>query len=251
MKRLLFIFGLLLTPAAHAGEIVPEPMPEPLSADMPAVAPDSATAAPAVDSVPPPESLGSPGSPGSPEPSAAAPAGLAVLPGREGYAFKQPEILVRQRLFGLAHGVSLLAAACLDLPEQSVAIQNAYAAWHERHVQAIATVVHDLADYYFGPQTAAAQWLDLVRALKLKESIDETLGQFSLSVACASLPQAMTGPRYDLTALLQADPAAAMATIAGEPAAAGEAAMPPVPPAPPAPLAPAGEGRSYESFPRR
>lgn len=247
MKRLLFVFSLLLTPAVHAGEAVPDPLSDPLSA----AAPDSAAGlnppsdAPAADSVPPPESSV------SPEPPVAAPDKLVALPGREGYAFKQPGILVRQRLFGLAHGVSLLAAACLDLPEHSVPIQNAYAAWHARHVQAIATVVHDLADYYFGPQATAAQWPDLVRALKLSSNIDAALGEFSLSVACASLPQVIEGPRYDLTALLQADPAAAMATIAGEPAAAGEAATLPVSPVPSAPPASEEKSRSYEPFPRR
>jgi hypothetical protein len=42
---------------------------------------------------------------------------LEVLPKRQGYAFEEPGILIRQRLFGLAHGLSMLAAACLDLPE--------------------------------------------------------------------------------------------------------------------------------------
>lgn len=130
---------------------------------------------------------------------------LGVLPGRQGYAFDKPGILARQRIFGLAHGVSLLAAACLDLPEQTEAIESAYAAWHKKQAVAIETVVHDLAQYYFGSRAADAQWLDLVRALGLKEDISTALGEFTLEVACATLPHVLDKPRYDLAALL-ADP---------------------------------------------
>ena len=156
-----------------------------------------------------------PAEPSSPS-SVLAPESLKVLPGRTGYAFDQPEILLRQRLFGLAHGVSLLAAACVALPEQSVTTQASFLAWHDQQAGAIEQVVRDLAAYYFGPQAGVAQWQDLTRALKLKERIDQSLGQFELSVACASLNQAISGPRYDLAALLQMDPLIAMKIIAGE-----------------------------------
>jgi hypothetical protein len=48
-------------------------------------------------------------------PPGVAPA-AGLTPERTGYAVDQPEMLLRQRLFGRAHGLSLLAAACLDLP---------------------------------------------------------------------------------------------------------------------------------------
>ena len=165
-------------------------------------------------------------------PSTLISAELKVLPGRTGYAFDQPEILVRQRLFGLAHGVSLLAAACVELPEQSAATQESFMAWHAQQAAAIEQVVQDLAQYYFGPQAALAQWQDLTRALKLKNHIKQTLGQFEFSVACASLTQAITGPRYDLAALLQMEPLIAMRTVAGEviPASAAESATVAQPP---------------------
>ena len=152
------------------------------------------------------------------------PVPLKPLPGRLGYAFNKPDILLRQRLFGLAHGVSLLAAGCLDLPEHSVAIQNAYADWHARHTQALDTIVGDLAGYYFGAQAGAAQWSDLVHALGLKQDIRLALGGFTLSVACATLVEALAKPRYDLTSLLQEEPATALAIIDGlpPPAAATE-----------------------------
>lgn len=164
--------------------------------------------------------------------SAVAPEPLKALPGRTGYAFDQPEILLRQRLFGLAHGVSLLAAACVNLPEQSVATQASFIAWHDQQAEAIKQVVHDLAAYYFGPQGVVAQWQDLTRVLKLKDRIDQSLGQFELSVACASLTQVITGSRYDLAALLKLEPLIAMKVIAGEfvPANAVDSSMPAQPP---------------------
>jgi hypothetical protein len=152
------------------------------------------------------------------------PVPLKPLPGRLGYAFNKPDILLRQRLFGLAHGVSLLAAGCLDLPDYTVAVQNAYADWHARHAQALDTIVVDLSAHYFGAQAGAAQWPDLVQALGLKQDIRLALGGFELSVACATLVEAITKPRYDLTILLREEPATALATIDGlpPPAAASE-----------------------------
>ncbi|MCF8197972.1 MAG: hypothetical protein K9J42_04350 [Sulfuritalea sp.] len=129
-------------------------------------------------------------------------AALKILPGRQGYAFEQPEIMIRQRLFGLAHGVSLLAAACLDLPEHSGSAQDAYASWHAKQAQAIKTLVTDLARYYFGSRADESRWQDLVRALNLKDSIQASLGQVSLQEACASLPAAIVRPRYQLDKLL-------------------------------------------------
>jgi hypothetical protein len=248
---LLFACNLLLIPAQAgeemaasvpiaAPEVIPEVAPEVTPAAIPEATPAIAPETSMADSVPPPKPP-------------------AILPGREGYAFGKPEILVRQRLFGLAHGVSLLAATCLDLPEHSVPIQHAYAAWHALHAQAIATIVQDLAGYYFGEQAAAAQWPDLVRALKLKENINAALGDFELSAACATLPQAMEGPRYDLTALLQDDPVTAIAVLSGIPAANAANATPAAPAAPavpaPAPLTPAPVTQEspapYAPFPHR
>jgi len=119
-----------------------------------------------------------------------------------GYAFGQPELLIRQRLFGLAHGLSLLAAACLDLPEHSGPIENAYAAWHARQGKTIETVAHDLSIHYFGPRAGEANWQDLARALNLNESIQPALREVSLEDACATLPAAIVRPRYEFDKLL-------------------------------------------------
>jgi hypothetical protein len=134
-------------------------------------------------------------------PAATSPA-LEVLPNRSGYAFDQPEILIRQRLFGLAHGLSLLAAACLDLPSHSQPIQDAYAVWHAKQGKTIEIIVHDLAQYYFGPRGAEARWPDLSRALNLGNSIEPALGEITLHAACASLPEAIVRPRYELDRML-------------------------------------------------
>ncbi len=140
----------------------------------------------------------------APQAESAAPAGpaLDVPPQRMGYDFDHPEILIRQRLFGLAHGLSMLAAACLDLPEHSTPIQNAYAAWHAGQAGAIETLVLDLTRHYFGPRAAEARWQDLARALNLNDSIHPSLGAVSLQDACASLPEAIARPRYQLDKLL-------------------------------------------------
>ena len=126
----------------------------------------------------------------------------ALKPRHHGYAFEQPDVLLRQRLFGLAHGLSLLAAACLDLPEQAGSTQEAYAAWHLKQAATIETIVLDLAHYYYGERAAEAGWTDLTRALSLKENIQDALGGVQIEDACATLPTAIARPRYELDRLL-------------------------------------------------
>jgi hypothetical protein len=137
-------------------------------------------------------------------PAADAAASLAapLTPLHLGYAFEQPDVLVRQRLFGLAHGLSLLAGACLDLADQSGSTQEAYAAWHARQATVIDGLVHDLSRYYFGARAEEAHWGDLVRALNLKDNIRDVLGEVTLDDACATLPTAIIRPRYELDRLL-------------------------------------------------
>ena len=134
------------------------------------------------------------------DPAAALAAPLTPL--HLGYAFEQPDVLVRQRLFGLAHGLSLLAGACLDLADQSGSTQEAYAAWHAKQGTVIDGLVHDLSRYYFGARAEEAHWGDLVRALNLKDNIRDVLGEVTLDDACATLPTAIIRPRYELDRLL-------------------------------------------------
>lgn len=134
--------------------------------------------------------------------AAMAPPALEVMSQRKGYALDRPEILIRQRLFGLAHGVSMLAAACLDLPEHSTPVQDAYAAWHATQARTIESMAQELARYYFGPRADEARWQDLTRALNLNDSIQPSLGGVSLQDACATLPAALARPRYEFGKLL-------------------------------------------------
>ena len=127
---------------------------------------------------------------------------LEVKPERRGYAADHPAILLRQRLFGRAHGLSLLAAACLDLPAYSKVVQDAYAAWHAKQARTIETIVYELASYYFGPRANEAQWFDIAYALNLPDSIQPALGELTLHAACASLPEAIPRSRCALDKLL-------------------------------------------------
>ncbi len=133
---------------------------------------------------------------------AAATLAAPLKPQHQGYAFAETEVLVRQRLFGLAHGLSLLAGACLDLAYQSGSTQEAYAAWHARQGTVIDGLVQDLSRYYFGTRAEEAHWGDLVRALNLKDNIRDVLGDVTLQDACATLPTAIIRPRYELDRLL-------------------------------------------------
>jgi hypothetical protein len=117
---------------------------------------------------------------------------------RLGYAFEHPRILTQQRLFGLAHGISLLAASCLDVPERMEEVQDAYAVWRERQAETIDDAVAELSTYYFGDQPA--DWQHLTQALHLKEVLPYEPNSEALKAACATFPQALRRPRYDLVA---------------------------------------------------
>ncbi len=162
-------------------------------------------------------------------PAEARPA-LEVPVQRMGYAFEQPEILIRQRLFGLAHGLSLLAAACLDLPAYSGPIQDAYAAWHAKQGKTIESIVHELAGYYFGSRADEAQWPDLSRALNLSDRIETALSEVTLHAACASLPEAIGRSRYELDRILkegfESDPKGAVAVTSPQSGSPGMQSSP-------------------------
>ena len=154
-------------------------------------------------------------------PPGAAPA-AGLVPAHSGYAVDQPEILLRQRLFGRAHGLSLLAAACLELPAYSKDVRNAYATWHAQQGKTIELIVRDLAGYYFGSRANEAQWFDLSRAMNLPDNIQPALGEVNLHAACASLPEAIPRQRYALEKLLAG-------AVDAEPASNEAGAVPPAP----------------------
>ncbi|WP_126447208.1 hypothetical protein [Sulfuricystis multivorans] len=125
-----------------------------------------------------------------------------VVPVRHGYAFDQPDILLRQRLFGLAHGVHLLLSACLDKNENAEAVQRAYDAWHTAQEPALEALRASLAEHHFGAQAPHAGWQDIARVLGLKETIYPALGTVGLEEACATLPLALSRPSYDFVTQL-------------------------------------------------
>ncbi|MFN3883620.1 MAG: hypothetical protein ACK4Q4_02540 [Rhodocyclaceae bacterium] len=126
----------------------------------------------------------------------------SLVPVRHGYAFDQPDILLRQRLFGLAHGVHLLLSACLDKDENAAAVQRAYDEWHAAQEPAIEAVRAALAEHHFGARAASAGWQDIARVLGLKETIYPALGTVSLTEACATFPEALGRPAYDFATQL-------------------------------------------------
>jgi hypothetical protein len=126
-----------------------------------------------------------------------------LMPVSIGYGFDTPDILLRQRIFGLAHGVHLLLSACLDKNENADAAQQAYDAWHAAQEKALDGVCGMLAEHHFGAQASRAHWQDVARALGLKETVYPSLGEIPLQEACATLPQALAHSRYDFAAQLQ------------------------------------------------
>lgn len=117
---------------------------------------------------------------------------------RQGYAFDSPRLLAEQRLFGIAHGVSLLAAACREVPDSAARAESAYSAWRAEQQVAIDMAAAGLARFHFGNAATAADWQAIAGALGLKERLEFTASSDELAAACASLPEALAQPRYAL-----------------------------------------------------
>lgn len=126
---------------------------------------------------------------------------------RDGYAFAVPRILAQQRIFGLAHGITLLAAACADTP----AAREAHAAWQTRQQAAIDGAVADLGHYYFGAPTERSV---LAERMRLRAALDYAPDSAELRAACDTLPAALAQPRYDLVARLRLEAAMASVVVA-------------------------------------
>jgi hypothetical protein len=117
-------------------------------------------------------------------------AAMAQVP--PGYAFDKPRVLVQQLVWGRLHGVRLLALACRDLGDGKAAL--AYADWLESQSLPVAAAEHALARHYFGVDTVPMEAID--GALNLKPSLDVPADE--LAAACATFPEALAAPRYDL-----------------------------------------------------
>lgn len=132
-----------------------------------------------------------------------APVAEPLVPLNFGYTFDRPEILLRQRIFGLAHGVHLLLSACLDKNENVEAAQQAYDAWHATQEKLLDDVRGELAVHHYGGQAPRVHWQDVARVLGLRETVYPSLGDTPLQEACATLPQALMQPRYDFVEQLK------------------------------------------------
>jgi hypothetical protein len=152
--------------------------------------------------------------------AAATPLATKVAPG---YVFDQPRILTQQRLFGLAHGVSLLADHCFDDAAHGEDVRQAYAAWQQRQTATVALAQQELAHYYFAERATEATWPDLVSALGLKNALPARLDAAKLKVACATLPQALASAKTDLAAQFHLQAQVSRLTSAAETEARAEA----------------------------
>jgi hypothetical protein len=111
-----------------------------------------------------------------------------------GYEFGKPRLLTQQLLWGLAHGVKLLATACRDEESGAEAIAKAYTEWLDRYRERIDNATRDLSRHYFRQDAVSAE--ELIATLHLKTELG--LRPDELSTACASFVEVIEAPRYDL-----------------------------------------------------
>lgn len=196
---------LALPEAAAGEETVAQPLGEPDFKEQP-LEPLPAPAASAPSAVPT-APVAAPEDTAKATAEAATPAVPRFRPERQGYAFGHPRILAQQTLFGLSHGISLLARACSLLPEEGELAREAYGAWEARNRVRIEQAEYELARYYFTPPAEEVRRLDLIQALQLKSDLGLSTDGPELKAACATLPEALAKPRYDLEAqwLLKGD----------------------------------------------
>jgi hypothetical protein len=108
------------------------------------------------------------------------------------YEFDQPNILAQQLLWGVMHGVRLLGMACQRRGDHVAA--QAYVDWLDHQWPRIRAAETDLSRHYFMRDQVPMEAIDA--ALKLKPALDRPDAE--LGEACASLPDALAAPRYDL-----------------------------------------------------
>lgn len=131
---------------------------------------------------------------------------------RQGYAFEHPRILTRQRLFGLHHGATLLAATCVERDLNTSAIMMSALDWERVHDEFMSQTRTELLRFYYGDKASLAVSGHLVRALNLRESL--AVPETSLPAACATLPEALRQPRYDLAARFALEEALTLVALA-------------------------------------
>lgn len=110
----------------------------------------------------------------------------------QGYAFERPGVLADQYVWGIAHGVRLLALACAQAGQGAAA--EAWVDWQEREAAQIEVMRAALSQYYFQRDDAPPD--AIAAALRLSPSVD--LAPDALAAACGTLAEALAQPRYDL-----------------------------------------------------
>ena len=109
-----------------------------------------------------------------------------------GYAVEIPEILADQQVWGVAHGVRLLALTCARHGYPLAA--EAWVNWQEREAREIAVLTARLGQHYFRrtdvPLDAIATALGLHQSLELAPDVRDS--------ACNTLGEALAQERYDL-----------------------------------------------------
>ncbi len=109
-----------------------------------------------------------------------------------GYEVDNPRILAQQLLWGVVHGVRLLGLACQRRGDGTAA--QAYVDWLDRQWPRIRAAERDLSRHYFKREQVPMEAID--GALKLKPALERP--DADLGPACASLPDTLATPRYDL-----------------------------------------------------
>jgi hypothetical protein len=108
------------------------------------------------------------------------------------YEFDRPQVLAQQLLWGVVHGVRLLGMACHRRGDHVAAL--AYVDWLDRQWPRIRAAERDLSRHYFDREQVPMEAIDA--AIKLKPALDRPDDE--LGAACATLPEALSAPRYDL-----------------------------------------------------
>lgn len=188
------------------------------------------------------------------EPVAAPPAPVASTAARPplaehlGYAFAHPDVLLRQRLLGLAHGLRLLGRTCLLDSEFSRASEAAYGAWYARQRMTLARIVDDLETWHYGSPSVDdvdVRLRQLAALLGLPARL-RALGSDEQRAACASFAPAIATARYDLRLLLAGESGG---VGAGDGAGVGAAPADAVVPAPTLQATPAAATPDDETIP--
>jgi hypothetical protein len=108
------------------------------------------------------------------------------------YQFDRPQLLAQQLLWGVVHGVRLLGMACHRRGDHAATL--AYVDWLDRQWPRIRAAERDLSRHYFEREQVPMEAIDA--ALKLRPALDQP--DDKLGDACATLPEALAAPRYDL-----------------------------------------------------